>query len=1152
MLKIFYSKYNSVIEDEIFNRSINFYKDGKEVYIFVPEQFTLDNEVKLMESIDEKAVSKIRVMSFERLSQEVLSEVGGFKKKHIDNVGRTMIIKKILNKHKNDFMLYRILSEKRGFVDLLLSQISEFKRCKLNFVDLDRVLSNFEGNDLLKQKLQEIYNIYREYENEIEGKYIDSDDRLGQLANIKNLSQLKNIAFFIHGFVDFSEIEKEILKNLLNSGVELNFGICLDFDKNFGNTFELSKSTFYNILDIAKEINVDVKTECVEYKNKKKNDLLHLENNLFLINPHKFKRFKSKFILKNVYNFDRYKIKRDIKILKNNYANNINLFSAKSISNEVEYIAQDIARNVVENGYRYKDIMVTASDLSRYSLLLKQSLKKYNIPNFIDEKRDITNNTIIRYIISILNILEGDYCVDNLMSFLKNDIRNIYKNTDDILDFENYILQKKLKGKMLLNDKYFCFDEKIDEEENFENKENEDDEVSKTFFEYEKKRNKNILKVRKYLIDMFDGKISERKLRASKAIDYSEIICSILESQNIYDSVQSFIDDLRNNNLLDEANENKQIWDIFKNILEQSVEVFGDDEISFSFYKEMLYSSIKSYKLGVIPPTQDQVVIGDISRSKSLDKKIVYICGADSNSLPNINNNDGIFTKSEKMELDAKGLNLRDSIDIKFSLEKVSTYILFGKANKKLNISYTLFDGAEESIFVRKLKYIFENFNYISQDFIYDISYAKPTLTKLSMKLNKYKEMNYIDDKWKDVFNYYKENEKYRDTIENIIKGLDYSNFKENINSNNIYSYPMKMNISRIKNFTDCPFKHFIKFGLKAKERKVDNIETSDMGILLHSTIEKFMDYLKDNSKILLNISDEYIENKIYDYFNESIDENFTKFDLDDKKNQFIVKRLKNTAIRAGKKSFEHFKSGEFYIYETEQEFDFYKKLPPIIINIDNKEIALTGKIDRIDIMRKDDKAYIKIIDYKTSNKEFSLSDAYNGVDIQLLVYLYATLNSKILNKENLKLHPAGAFYFPVTNPISKIDKIKEREKIDEIVEKAIKMDGIVANEDFIIRAFDSENDGNNKNNIINTSKKNLLSEEDIMKLLNHINKNLEKTIRNIVEGNIKVEPIIQKEKQYTGCDFCNYKNICLFEERLGDKYRIVKKYSKEEILENI
>ena len=150
------------------------------------------------------------------------------------------------------------------------------------------------------------------------------------------------------------------------------------------------------------------------------------------VNLGKSKRFASQelqVLEENIYNNTIVKIEEKTK--------DLSLFIAKNPSTEIENVATTILKLVKDEKYRYKDIAVVSADLDTYEIYIKEIFNKYNIPVFIDEKGDINGNILMKYIISLLNILSTNFSYESMFSYIKSGLLDIEE--DDIFILEKYV-----------------------------------------------------------------------------------------------------------------------------------------------------------------------------------------------------------------------------------------------------------------------------------------------------------------------------------------------------------------------------------------------------------------------------------------------------------------------------------------------------------------------------------------------------------------------------------------------------------------------------------------------------------------------------------------------------------------------------------------
>lgn len=1107
MLNILASRYNKEIENEVFSRIKTDFEQGSTVYLVVPEQFTLQNEIKLMETLNIQALMDVRVMSFNKLAIEALSNEGGLKRRYIDNIGKSMAVKKVFQKLDQDIQLYRGSFDKEGFVSSTVSLMAEMKRTMVKPENLRESAQNNRDNILLSQKLTELAAIYEQFEEVLEGKYIDNEDRIGQFAEIKNLTHLKGVKLYFYSYFSFTEIENQVIKNMVQSELDLTMFLNLDY-KNMNDksedTFTITGRTFNKLADICEEMGAAYTS--AEIAETKGDEISYLGDNLFRTIPD-----ESRLVPKK-----------------------INIYHAHNIDEEIRKVAIDINHKIIEQDYRFRDIIVIPCDAQAYNKNIKLIFTEHEIPFFIDEKRSIISSPVIKTIIAVLNLIDSKFRPEDILMFLKNGFSRVNDNECDI--FENHLIKRKLKGEMFFDDKYF-----------------------EPEYYYENEQEKQVVsEVRKHMTDTFKPYRDLASNRESAGV-FATKLFEILVKLEIPNKVQAFVEQLKAESYFDEANENGQIWNVFVRIIDQSVELLGDEQLEFSYYKEILVEGLASYELAVIPPSKDQVIVGDIERSRSMDKKIVYIIGANSSSMPRTSKENGLLTKEDKESMKAQGILLPSNQEQLDSNEVLLIYNVLTKPSDELNLSYSVdVDGSSvvPSVILNQISTIYPQLKVKNaRDLMpeYFITLPKPTIAIMAREIKKYSSGEHIDEIWLDLLSYYLDSEDYRSEANIALEGIFYDNTKSPIGNalaKQLYRTPLKVSTTRIDSFVKCPFSHFIKYGLRAKERKVYNIEPAEMGQVLHLTIEKFIEKIKKDMPLIATIDKEASDKMIGDIFDESSEILFKEYDLKEKRNQYILKKLKKTSYLAGFSCVEQLRAGKFELMYQEERFEIGSEIPPIIIDIDGEQIILEGTIDRVDIFRDGENSYVKVIDYKTRAKAFNLSDAYNGLDIQLVIYLKAAMESTALIKT--KTFPAGIFYFPIINPMLDT-QTRDKAKIQEMIKSKIKLDGIILHDIKIIDAIDGK--AGEGTGVVKTKghqkDQHLLKLNQFKALIDKVESNVHDSLEEMVKGIIEPNPVRNEKDHSTACDYCRYGAICRFDEELEtNNYRNIINYKNEEIIE--
>lgn len=542
-----------------FNEIKNNIKNKEKIYIITPEQFSYSAEKKLLEEINTNASVNAEVISFNRIANRVFTEVGGANEVLISKSSKAMLIYSILEKEKKNL---KFLNSSDDNIDIILKEITEFKKHNITTLNIDEENKKIENLEL-NQKLNEINLIYKIYEENIKNKFIDEEDILTKLAEkIPESKMFDNSIVYIDEFAGFTKQEYNIVEKILEKAKQVNITICAD---NLDENTNKESDIFYFNKQFAKLL-----TDCGQNVDKKQ------EKSILLKNKYRFKNIELKHLEENIYN-------NSYNIFKNE-PKNIKLFLASSPYTEIEKIAQEINKLVREEKYKYNEIAIITKNIENINNIAKAIFSKYNIPIFIDEKSEITENILIKYILSILEIYTTNWSTEAVFNYIKSDFLEI--NKKDIYKLEKYC------QKMGIN----------------RNK----------WYKNNWKENENL---RKIIVEPL-LKLKQEIDKEKSAINISENIYKYLLKNNIEEKINKKINKIKKEEIKEEY---KASLNILTDVLDEIVTFFKDEKITIQKYKEILKIGLKNKEFGKIPQNIDQVILGDIDRTRSHKVKAVFI-----------------------------------------------------------------------------------------------------------------------------------------------------------------------------------------------------------------------------------------------------------------------------------------------------------------------------------------------------------------------------------------------------------------------------------------------------------------------------------------------------------------------------------------------
>ena len=1093
--------------------------NNNKLILLVPEQYTFDTEKKFLEIVTEKGFLRGEVLSFKRMAHKVFEECGGRTDIRISDSGRNMLIYKILKDKTDELEYFNRMTKEQGFSSVVSKLITEFKKYNIS-TEILNLKEEEINDDELKKKLKDLGLIYNEFNNALHKQFIDGDDELTLLYNkLIDCNIYDDAEIWIDEFTTFTPQQLEVIKILAKRAKTVNITLCSDslsngVDIDYTDVFDAIKNTENSILNIMKEGNISYLepinlNKGTPYRFLKNDTLSHLERHFF---TYPFKPYKEE-------------------------PNNIRLYKANNSYEEVETVAKDILEMVRDKGYRFKDIAVVCRNIAEYEKIATVIFNDYNIPFFIDKKREILDNPLVVLIISSLEILINNWSYESVFKFLKSGLINIEEKYIDVL--ENYVLANGIKGYKWTRDLYDK--DEISDEENI-------------LFEI-------MEEVREPLISLHN------KIRGKKTVkEITTSLYNFLVELKVFDTLELWLEEFESIGLQDKIKEYIQVPEMVIEILDQLVDVLGDEVIDIKEFTKILVSGFEEKEVGVIPMALDQINIGDISRVKGREVKALYLIGVNDGVLPSVNKEEGVISDRERDILRDIGLRLASDTKSRAFEEQFIVYTALTIASEYLMVTFPMADfegkSLRPSIIIPRLKKILPGL--VEESEIYNLKenndkFSKitapiPTFNELISALRMEFEKEDVDEYWAEAFKWFEENEEFKSKASRMFKGLTYTNLVEKVPREKIrrlYQAENKkliFNVSRIEKYAQCPFSYYVQYGLKAKDRKVYEFSAPDLGSFMHNILDDFTNKIRNEKISWSELNKERCKVIVNELVDKKLESDTNSILNSTKKYKYFADRFKRTITKSVMVISEQMRKGSFEIFRNEFEFGGFKDGEPIKIDLPSKEtVYLVGRVDRIDTLDLDGNTYIKIVDYKSGAKKFNLTEVYYGLQIQLLVYLDALIkNSKHILKNQAM--PGAILYFRIDDPIIKSNKKLSEEEIKENILKELKMSGLLLKNIDVVKAMD--NDMETYSLIIPASIKkdgdfssnsSVVTEEQFNILRTYVNDKMAELCEEMLSGDIKITPCKNNNTPY--CNYCDYSSVCQFDTSIeNNKYKIILK----------
>ncbi len=812
----------------------------------------------------------------------------------------------------------------------------------------------------------------------------------------------------------------------------------------------------------------------------------------------------------------------------------VRLYACSDIYAEAESVAVEITELVRDKGLRYSDIAVICNDMDVRAAIFERTFKRYEIPVFMDRKRGLLSEPSVEFIFAMIDVIRKKRRFNDVFRMIKTGFSPIRDVVSD--ELENYCRKYKISGNRWK--KEFTLGIAEEGEEKLERLNIMREKLNAFISEAE-----NLFKGKKTVREKTEALyiFLTKKAHIPGKIDLNR---SRLEAERQFDYSQSAA----------------QIWKATVIILDQMVQVLGDEEMTDEDYVQILSEGFSEYELGLLPTTNDQVIFGTMMRTRTGEVKALFICGANDGVLPKDNDDGGIFSDDEMHLLNSEDRRVCKTNDIRDMEEELALHKMMMKAQDYIYVTWSETDetGSEirASEVVRKIRNgereelrtarVVEGYDVLrSGDVLRLIQRRESTLPHLTDALRKKREGGELADEWKAAAGEYEGNEFFAAAQ----KGLLFSNKIEKIEAVKVKalygrgaSEEIVLGTSAFERFSRCPFSFLIRHGLRPREERDFSTDARSIGDVYHECMRAFSDYLtepgveitaKDSKWMTIDadetkrLTDKFVEEYAKTY-REGV---FFSEDRDD----YVRARIKDVCARSVWMMIGQVRSGHIKEIKFEQRFGLRSDavFPPIRLVRDDGEIVLEGITDRIDILSvkdsltSEERSYVKIIDYKSGQESFDLNEAESGYRLQLMIYLKNAM-------ENIeKSYPAGVFYFKIVDEKADVSE-KHFEDIEDAVnaaaKKNAKLDGVLVENIDVIKCMDEKL---GKSSEIIPAKMNkegklsgsVITEQEFFELIETNDDNLYKIADSLLSGCVDIEP--KKGKNSSPCTFCDFKSIC-------------------------
>lgn len=1091
MIRFIYGDSGSGKTYEISNMIKKDTSAGIRSYLIVPEQQAVSSERMMLELLPMSAQLDLEILNFSRLYNRVCREYGGLEYNYVTKPAKYLLMWQTLRELSPMLEYYKSEdTSDSAITEFMLSAVGEFKANAIESTALEQASKKLDSSSQLYSKLRDLSLIYAAYNSAISQSFSDSADDVTKLSAILSKHKFfEGCNVYIDSFSSFTSAEHSVIERIFRQAKNTIVSIPLP---------EPGYESIYSASISASERRL--------IKNARK----YGEYTSMLLTENKRSHSESiSYLAKNIWNIS------DTEPFK--YDSSITDTSVVFESCITPYAeAEAAARHTYElmrKGYRCRDIVVVMRDSVSYRGIIEPAFERNGIPFFFSEKSDLCSKSAIKFILSALRIKNRNWRAGDVISHLKTGLYPI--SSDKIDMFESYVKIWNINGKRF-TDGYWTM-----------NPDGYRGEISE--------RGKKILTAANELRDMLCSSLIPLFARLDASENVTEMCKALfeyLEECNIEDTLLSLASKYASSESVKEAEEYSSIYGVTLNALAMCAELLCDRDMNTEEFSKALKLVFDMTELGTIPTSVDEVTIGSASTLRANNPKCVLVLGLCEGEFPKNISDKGALNFPERDILKELGIEFSENTETRSSDELMFVKRAFSLASDKL-ILFTNLSSADGTTRHPSLAY----------------ERAKKLLPHIAEHKFVESDLEYLSCSPENASRYLfsQRNAQSADALRRALCSHEKFSHLKNAPApiistdkcevspelvKKIFPKKMKLSQSRLEKYVRCNFNYYCSYVLSLREEKTAIFRSADIGSFVHFILENLIKELVDENGLRTELSDETLKKMTDSAVKRYIEYISPAYERSTGRFTHLYLRLRNLSLLLVKNIVEEFSHSKFtpkfFEYKIDQDGSVAPPLEFVLKNGDR--IYLSGVIDRVDIYKKDERVYVRVIDYKTGTKDFSIEDLKLGLNTQMLIYLFSLCSesSRLGGKE--AAIPSGVIYLSSNIPYVELEDYTDSDEVLANAAKGFSRSGLLLDDRDILEAMNDDFSpdflaGIKKNKKEQISGKALTSEDDFLQLRDEIEQIIVSIAEEMKSGKADAEPLIYDKR--SPCDWCEMKPVC-------------------------
>lgn len=1109
------------IKNEVISRSMQ--EPEQSFFVIVPEQFSLQMQREMVLSYPSHGFFHVDILSFFRLAYRVFDECCYEPGELLEDLGVSMILKKILHEHAGELPYFKKSIHQQGFLDKLKSMIMEFISYGVDCEKIENLEDKIERYPALNHKIKELSVIYRYFMEEISGTYMVMEQTLDVLKDLVPKSKLlsKGI-FYFDGFTGFTPLQLKVLSALILQAKEVVFTVTIPYfpvgRREREELFYFSEKSVKSILKICEKQKVGLEDPVIlnekippRYeKNDQGRELSFFQKNIF--------RPRSKVWAEEV--------------------SAISIVRCVNPEEEAEYILHKAEELVRKQGYRYRDIAILTGNEEEYIPAFLRQAKRLHLPLFADVSRQLSYQAGVEAVRALFYLAQMDYSYESVFRYLKSGMSNLLDEETDYL--ENYILAAGIRGFSMWNQpmkrRTYLLGEEGEEK-------------------IERLRQQVMSETRDCYLVLKDG---ESSVREKMTALYQTLVSLDFEKKFKEKAWKA-----KEQADFDQAREYEQFYPLLMDLMDKTVNIFGDMAMPVKELAQIMDAGLESLGITVAPLSMDQLIVGDLKRTRLPQIKALFLAGMNDTFIPPIPGEHGLLSDDEKEILAPLGVELSLRLEEQVLENEFYMYLAFAKPRESLFFSYSSMgnDGSARrpSLLLGQCVKIFPKLkirDYLKEEKrkYYSWEDSRELLRECIREAKKQPDQPAGRVAYA-LFSYGMDIPCCRREIGDLWeKKSEFITFDPLSGSlpSKLYGDNFYGSVTRLERYNNCPYQFFLTYGLGLNEREEYKVKALDLGNVFHSALEYYSRKIRYSEYSWKTVPKEFSCQWKKEALSYAVDERLMEMIGSSQRNRHYLRTMERIFNKTIEVLHKQLKNSDFEPDKFECRFGKNDFLESTVLSLEEKRtMRIEGIIDRLDIYEDDDCIYVKIIDYKSGNTRFDIDKVYHGMQMQLMVYMNAAL--EIYGKETgKKVVPAGMYYYQVKDPLIRIEKPDEK-----MIMKEFCLSGYTNSDPEVLKHLEVT-EGEFVSVPVRMTKGGapysnapVMESEDFLAMGEHIRHKITEIGKEIYCGNITPYPY--KNASFTVCDYCPYHGVCGFDDKLpGYRYKEFEKLSANEVIKQI